>query len=167
MFTEEFTEYASMVLPEHHNNTFLGNFNIYVSNTLDTGSAIFNDSIDAMGLYQDVGFNTHQAGNVLDLVLSDITSDTKVLTTAPGPNLTDHQAVIGTLSIKRLNPIKINRLVRPISKVSEDQWKDEFNPDNIELNCNLDILVSSFNSELRRVYDTLAPEKKCKVNLRS
>ena len=50
--------------------------------------------------------------------------------------------------------------------MSDDQWKDEFNPDNIELNSKLDILVSSFNSELKWVYDTLAPAKECKVNSR-
>ena len=149
MFIEEFTEYVSTVLPEHPNNIFLGDFNLHVSNSLDTDSAVFNDSIDTLGLYQHVGFNTHKAGNTLDLVLSDITSDAKVLTTALGPYLTDHRAVIGTLSIKRLKPITINKLVRQTSKVSEDQWIDEFNPDNVELNGKLDILVSSFNSELR------------------
>ena len=119
-----------------------------------------------MGLYQHVGFSTHRAGNTLDLVLSDITSNARVLIISPGPFLTDHCAVIGTLSIKRLELIKITRQVRQVSKVSDDQWKDEFNPDNIELNSKLDILVSSFNSELKWVYDTLAPAKECKVNLR-
>ena len=58
-------------------------------------------------------------------------------------------------------------MVRQLSKVSEDQWNEEFNPDNIVASDKLDILVSSFDSELRRVYDKLAPQKKCKVNLRN
>ena len=92
MSINEFTEYVSAVLPEHHNNIFLSDFNLHVSDSLDTDSAIFNDSIEAMGLYQHVGFDTHKAGNTLDLVLSDITSEAKVLTMALGPFLTDHTA---------------------------------------------------------------------------
>ena len=102
-----------------------------------------------MGLYQHVGFTTHKSGNVLDLILSDITDNTKVLTTTPGPFVTDHRAVIGTLSIKKLKPITRTKLVRQISKVQDDQWNDEFNADNVELNSKLDLLVSSFSSELK------------------
>ena len=105
-------EYVSTILLEHQNNIFPGDFNLHVSNTLETDSAIFSDTIEAMGLYQHIGFSTHQAGNTLDLVLSNITSKTSVLTTSPGPYLTNHIAVIGTLSIKRLEPIKITRQVR-------------------------------------------------------
>ena len=36
----------------------------------------------------------------------------------------------------------------------------------MNLTGKLDTLVSSFNTELRRVYDTLAPQKETKVNLR-
>ena len=59
--------------------------------------------------------------NVLDLILSDITDNTKVLTTTPGPFVTDHRAVIRTLSIKKLKPITRTKLVRQISKVQDDQ----------------------------------------------
>ena len=59
-----------MNLPEHLNNIFLGDFSLHVSNALDADSAIFNDSIDAMSLYQHVGFGTHKSENVLDLVNS-------------------------------------------------------------------------------------------------
>ena len=81
---------------------FLGDFNLHVSDQLGTDATIFGDSMDALGLYQHVGFSTHRLGNVLDLILSDFTSDAKVLTTAPGPFVTNHRAVIATLNIKRL-----------------------------------------------------------------
>ena len=44
---------------------------------------------------------------------------------------------------------------------------EEFKLDNNKLNGKLDCLVSSLNGELSRVYDTLAPLKECKVNLRA
>ena len=39
--------------------------------------------------------------------------------------------------------------------------------DNNKLNGKLECLVSSLNGELSQVYDTLAPLKECKVNLRA
>ena len=50
--------------------------------------------------------------------------------------------------------------------MSDSQWGEEFNPDNIVLNGKFDKFVSTFNEELRRVYDALAPEKECKIHLR-
>ena len=100
MFIDDFMDFAATTLPIYHNNLYLGDFNLHVSNIQDTDSAIFNDSIDAMGLYQHVGFSTHRSGNILNLILSDTADNTKVVTTAPGPFLTSHRAVIATLNIK-------------------------------------------------------------------
>ena len=90
-----------------------------------------------------------------------------MLTAALGPFVTDHRAVIATLNIKKLKPITNTILVWQVGKVSDDQWGKEFNPDNIQLTGKLNTLVSSFNTELRMVYNKLAPLKKFKVNLRS
>ena len=100
-FIEDFSDYVSTSLPNHQNNVFLGDFNLHISDQLDTDATIFGDTMDALGLYQHVGFPTHKSGNVLDLILSDFTSNAKVLTTAPGPFVTNHRAVIATLNIKR------------------------------------------------------------------
>ena len=81
MFIEDFTEFISTTLPIHCSNLYLGDFNLHVSDVQDTDSAIFNDSTDAMGLYQHVGFQTHKSGNILDLILSDFSDGTKVVTT--------------------------------------------------------------------------------------
>ena len=82
------------------NNVLLGNFNLHVRNDNDIDSTIFLDTIEAMGLYQYVSFATHRQGNTLDLVISELGSTSKVMTTAPGPYLTDHRAVISTLNVK-------------------------------------------------------------------
>ena len=117
-FIEKFTDYVSTNLPEHQNSIFIGYFNLHVSDTLDADSAIFNDTTEALGFYQYVGFSTHKSGNVLDLILSDITSQSKVLTTAPGLFISDHWAIIGTLSIKRLRPV-INKILGKANKQGE------------------------------------------------
>ena len=44
-FIEEFTDYVSSYLPIHQNNVFTGDFNLHVSNQLDTDATIFGDFI--------------------------------------------------------------------------------------------------------------------------
>ena len=106
MFIEDFTEFVSTTLQVHQNNIYIGDFNLHVSEEeTETDPAIFNNTIDAMGLYQHVAFPMHKSGNTLDVILTDIYQPTKIMTTAPGPYLTDHRAVITTLNIVMSWPI--------------------------------------------------------------
>ena len=70
MFIDEFTEFATRIIPEH--NIFIGDFNLHVSDNESNDSAIFNDTIEAIGLLQHVGKETHKSGNTLDLIISEI-----------------------------------------------------------------------------------------------
>ena len=139
MFIEEFIEFVSTTLPSHPNSMYIGDFNLHVSEEdTETDPAIFNDSIEAMGLYQHVGFPTHKSGNILDLILSDIQQTTSVMTTAPGPYLSDHRAVIATLNTKRLKPMFSYQEVHKLKDITQEQLIDEFNPDNVPLNSKLE-----------------------------
>ena len=92
--------------------------------TKDTDSAIFNDSIDAMGLYQHVQFQMHRSGNILDLLLSDITQATGLLTVALGPYISNHRAVISPLLIlRRCCPKAEIREVRKLHKVTKGRME--------------------------------------------
>ena len=165
MFIEEFIEFVSTTLPSHPNNIYISDFNLHVSEE-ETDPAIFNDSIEAMGLYQHVGFPTHKSGNTLDLILSDIQQTISVITTAPGPYLSDHRAVIATLNSKRLNPTFSYRQVHRIKDITQDQLTKEFRPDNVPLSSKLEEIVPKLNIKLTCTLDTLAPLRKQKISLR-
>ena len=68
-------------------------------------------------VYQHVAFHTHKSGNILDLILSDITQDMTVMTTSPGPFITDHRAVIGTLNLKKQKPTSGKKELHQYCKV--------------------------------------------------
>ena len=165
-FIEDFLEFASNTLPEHQNSIYIGDFNLHVSKD-DTNLAIFNDSIEAMGLYQHVGFHMHQGGNILDLIKSDIHQQTTIVSTAPGPFLSDHHAIIGTFNVKKLKPTYAKVKVRQVHKIIDSQWIDELDTNNLDLTNKLDTLNKSLSTKLTRVLDTLAPEKECKIKLRT
>ena len=165
LFIEDFTDFVSKTLPSHPNNIYIGDFNLHISEE-ETDPIIFNDSIEAMGLYQHVNFPTHKSGNILDLVLSDIQQSTSVITTSPGPYLSDHRAVISTLNIKRLNPSFTYKQVRRIKEITQDQLIDEFKLENVPLTTKLHEIVPMLKTELSRTLDTLAPLTRRKISLR-
>ena len=165
-FLDDFTDYTANLLPERCNNIVLGDFNLHVSKEDDIDSAIFNDTIEAMGLYQHVSFPTHRSGNTLDLIISEIQNPISINTTARGPFITDYCAIISTLSIKRQQPKRAVKEVRKLHKVTTEDWIKEFNPDNVELSTNLDEAVASLGKEFRCTLNRLAPVKKCSVSLK-
>ena len=154
------------LLPRWSTNLLVGDFNLHVSKDDDIDSTIFLDTIEAMGLYQHVTFPTHKQGNTLELVISELGNTSKVMTTAPGPFLTDHRAVISTLNIKSSQPKRQQIKVRKLNAVKTVQWEKEFNHSNITLTSNLEEDVESLATELRRVLDTLTPVKNCSVSLK-
>ena len=165
LFTEDFTDFVSITLPSHPNNIYIGDFNLHISEE-ETDPIIFSDSIEAMGLYQHVNFPTHKSGNILDLVLSDIQQSTSVITTSPGPYVSDHRAVISTLNTKRLNPSFTYKEVRRIKEITQDQLIAEFKLENVPLTTKLHEIVPKLKTELSRTLDTLAPLTRRKISLR-
>ena len=59
------------------------------------------------------------------------------------------------------------REVRNLHKVTTEDWMKEFNPKNVELNTNLDAVVTLLGEEFRCTLDQLAPVKKCSVSLKA
>ena len=165
-FLDDFTTFVTELLPRCPNNLLVGDFNLHVSKDDDIDSTIFLDTIEAMGLYQHVTFPTHKQGNTLDLVISELGNTSKVMTTAPGPYLTDHRVVISTLNIKSSQPKRQQSKVRKLNAVKTEQWEKEFNHSNITLTSNLEKDIESLATELRRVLDTLTPVKNCSVSLK-
>ena len=68
----------------------MGDFNIHVNNTNDPEAQIFLYTMEALGLDNHVDFATHNRGNTLDLVLTEVLSSLLVLTCRQGPFLSDH-----------------------------------------------------------------------------
>ena len=112
-FIDEFTEWIGDHLTDDENLIFRGDFNIHV-NKNDQDAQAFIDIIEALGLTQHVGFETHKAGNILDLVLKEIGSKLQISPCIPGLTLSDHRAVEFTVSIPKENYTKLTTTSRDI-----------------------------------------------------
>ena len=149
MFLDEFTDYIANLLLDSTNNIVMGDFNLHVSKEDDVNSAIFMNTIEAMGLYQHVSFPTHWSGNTLDLVISELQNSIAIKTTKLGPFISDHCAIISTLNIKKLPTKRIKNEVRKLHKVTTEEWINEFDPTKVALSCNLDETVANLGQELK------------------
>ena len=150
-FLDDFTNFVTDLLPKWPDNVLVGDFKLHVRNDNDIDSTIFLDTIEAMGLYQHVSFTTHRQGNTLYLVISELGSMSKVMTTAPGPYLTDHRVVISTLNVKSVQPKMLLKRVRKLHAVMTEQWESEFNPGNVSLSSNLEADVELLSTEFKSV----------------
>ena len=83
---------------------------------------------------------------------------------SPGPYISDHRAVVATLTVKKDIPKFKAKLIRGTHKITDEQWQNEFNEGNVALTENLEESMQSLNTELQRV---LAPEREKKVTLKT
>ena len=162
MFINDVTEHLSEILTNKQNNIILGDFNIHIDDPLDPEAGIFNDTMSALGLIQQVTCPTHTKGNTLDLIFSEMGDSIQFGKIHSGPMLTDHAIVFGELNLKKLKATTEVVTFRKIAAITDEMLLDEFN-ENIpfdDQNQDLDQLITNLNDELKRVIDTLAPPKR-------
>ena len=129
-FLDEFTECIGDHLRDDENLIFTGEFNIHINNN-DPDAEAFIDITEALGLTQHVRFETHRAGNILDLVLKELGSKLQISSCIPGPILSDHRAVEFTVSIPKENYTKLTTTSRDIKNIDSKEFIDIIQPDEI------------------------------------
>ena len=119
---------------------------------------IFNDTMEALGLQQHVSFQTHHAGNTLDLTFTDTTSKLNIKT-SKGRYISDHRAKVSELDIRIQHTISRMVTFRNLKQINVEGFKSALNFGNIENIEDLDLVNEKYENELTRVLDQLAPEK--------
>ena len=73
-------------------------FNLHINNPSDKEAQIFIDTMKALGLKQHISFQTHHAGNILDLIFTKTISQFNIRT-FKGRFISDHRAIVAELNI--------------------------------------------------------------------
>ena len=68
-----------------------------MDNPSDMEAQIFMDNMEALGLQQHVSFHTHHAGNILDLIFTEATSQFSIKT-SKGRYVSGHRAIVSDLA---------------------------------------------------------------------
>ena len=167
MFIDDFTEWLAEVIPVFNNLCITGDFNIHVNNLEDENACIFNDTLEAFGLVQHVKFSTHKAGNTLDLIITELSSQIGVSRCAPGMYFSDHCSVDCVTNIERPT-IQMKKVkYRKLRDIDVDQLVHIFQHESLHNTDDLDELVDLFESRLETSLDKQAPEKCKQISVRS
>lgn len=166
IFLDELAEFVIEFLTENKNVVIIGDFNIHMDNEIDPDTQIFKDTMIALGLGQHVKSPSHSKGHILDLSFTETLSGLKVLDCSTDNFISDHAPVKVHLSIKTPTTINKEITVRKLNSTTTDDLLQTFNEQNISGTDTLEDLVRSFEKELSRVLDTLAPQETKRVQLR-
>ena len=77
MFLDEITELLTALIHKYNNLTIMGDFNMHID---DITNVIFNDTMEALWLSQQVRTPTHRQGNILDLIYIEDNSQLSIET---------------------------------------------------------------------------------------
>ena len=128
-----------------------------IDDPFDSEAGIFNDTMMAFGLIQQVTIPTHNKGNTLDLMFSKASDTVQFEKIHSGPMLTDNAIVFGELNIKKPKTMRDKVTVRKCSTITDEMLLEEFNGDLSFYDQDLDQLIAKLNDEFKCVIDTLAP----------
>ena len=159
-FCQELTTYLEQNINTIGDTLLMGDLNIHTNDPENQDTIIFEDTMEILGLRNQVSFPTHRLQNKLDIIIttedSDIISDTH-----QGSLFSEHYIVHYTLT----TPSKLIMLKRisysKTKDISIDHLKNEINlalPPYHDHNSP-DIIVHNYNKALTKVMDKLAPVK--------
>ena len=102
--TEEFSDWVANHLTKHNNIIIGGDFNVHINKaSKEDKPGMFLDTMETLGLKQNIHFLTHQLGNTLDMIFTEDGGNIVVLNCTPSPYLSDHSTVDCVLSLPRCN----------------------------------------------------------------
>ena len=165
-FIDEIAIFLTEFLVKYTDTVIMVDFNMHINDPTDRDAMVFMDTLEAMGLDQNITFDMHQKGNTLDLVFMEVKSSLQVNRCDPGPFISDHRAVLLELSIWKVIPPKLKKLIRDLHKVMDDDLITNFCDEKVSITDDLDLAVSSFNDELKWVLDIVTPEKEKVISMR-
>ena len=101
MFLYDITDHLTDLLTANQNNLIMGDFNIHIDDPTDSDANIFNDTMMVLGLVQHVSIPTHNKGNTLDLIHTELGTNLSVSKIQCGPMVSDHRLMYTSLNIRK------------------------------------------------------------------
>ena len=107
------------------NPTIMGDFNLHVNNENDDDSMNFLEMMLALGLKQNVMFDTHKSGNTLDLIFTETESKITVKSVYKGEQLSDHSIVHMVISLQKDKYEKCVIQFRDLTNLNYEELADD------------------------------------------
>ena len=159
IFLDEITELLTSKLPNTENTIILGHFNMHTEDPNNNNSKLFVETVEALGLKQHVVEPTHQKGNILDLIFTEVTSQINVRQLEMPDFISDHQLISATIDVKE-DALKITRKkIRNFKEVIPATLRENFHPAHLNQNTNTNESHNQLNLQLQEMLDKCVPAK--------
>ena len=170
-FLDEFSTLLSDIVPSSSELLIAGDFNIHVDDLSAAYSSSFLSLLDSFDLNQHIKSPTHECNHTLDLLITR--SNSKLIShhRIVDPILSDHYAILATLSIKS-PPRKqhCKKTVRPLRSIDIAKFSADVlaSPLYSSHALNLSDYLGLFKSTISSLLDKHAPLKtiNCPLNVR-
>ena len=131
---------------------FVGDFNIHVDDLNDLNTLYFLKLINTFNLCQHVCLPTHNSGHILDLIITNASSNLVICPYMLDTYISDHKTVCIDINLLKPTVNKVTFSYRPINKINFI----EFNQDLSNAFSNLDnfspeSLLDHFNSNMSSI----------------
>ena len=135
-----------------------GDFNLHINNQSDKEAQSFIDTMEALELKQHVSFQTHHAGNILDLIFTETISHFNIRT-FKGRFISDHRAIVAELNIRiQHNTGKIITF-RNLKNINVEEFGSILDMGHTQNMRDLELINETYKEELSRVLDQFALER--------
>ena len=101
MCLDDLTDLLTKKITKLSKTIIMGDFNINREDLSNTDTVIFNDTMQALALNQQVPSPTHQKGNILDLIFTEEISDIQVPNCKTRTYISDHCMVTMDTNLKK------------------------------------------------------------------
>ena len=155
-FVGDFIEWIVDPLADNSNLLVAGDFNLHVNDKNDDDSNNFIDAMTALGLIQHVTFATHNSGNTLNLVMTEVVSDIRIEGCIPNIFFSDHSSVSCVTLIECKDIVQKEVTYRDLKHINFEEMSDE-----VMLDLSIDDfsdMVADFHKSLANALDKHAPE---------
>ena len=141
---------------------YIGDFNTHVDERDSMDNSNFQDTIDGFNYHNLVTFPTHVRQHHLNLVL-DSPLNPLVTNVTLGMYLSDHCLVHCKLNIAKKQPVPDTVTFRKIKSIDHNNFASDLTAALVKIredqNQSLDILVTNYTMEVKRILNNHAPEK--------
>jgi len=161
-FISDFSTLLEDLVSQPSELLITGDFNFHVNAPVPSSDTHFLTLLDTFSLTQHVDFPTHTSLHTLDLLITRSSSNLISIVTCADPGLSDHLALLCTLSIPtRTMPSRITKSIRSFRSINTVAFAKDIQSSSLTHSPanSVEAYLDQFNSTLSLLLDKHAPLK--------
>ena len=152
MFLDEIMELLTALIPKYNNLIIMGDFNIHIDDITNLENLIFNDTMEELGLSQQVKTPIQRQGNILDLIYIEDNSQLQYRNCQTCGFISDHAIVTIDMYLHKEKPKPTTKKIHNNEKISKEALIQNFEPLTIDENTGLSQAYNQLKIKLQKCW---------------